>query len=101
LRDGIVSLNRHFAYVEFNCRPAKGRIAENVFLGIGITARYETDPVGEDGQWLLPRVGKQPFLGQGLAKPLNPRQQITQAHRTNVFYGHVEPARLNPKFCLE
>ena len=72
LGDGGVALDRYFADLEFDGGPAQGRVAEDVLLGIGVAAGDQADPVGEQGQPLLPGIGKEPFGGEGLAQPLDP-----------------------------
>ena len=98
---GGVALDRYFADLEFDGRPAQGSIAEHILLGVRVAAGDQADPVREQGEPLFAGIGKEPFGGEGLAQPLDPGEEVAEAHGPDVLHGHVQPARLEPKFGLD
>ena len=95
------ALDRDLPHLEVHGRPAQGRVADDVLLGVRVAPRDEADPAGEQGQGLLPGGVEEPLLGEGAPQPLEPLQQVAQAHRADAAAQHGQPAGLGPEVRFE
>ena len=72
------------AVSETRIRAAGKRVPDRgheVALGRGLGAGQQPDPAREERQRALALLGEEPFRGEGLAQPLDPRGERAEADR--------------------